>query len=42
MSFLRRLYFGRNIVFFGTALGRFSQWGFFIFRSRPNMVADAI
>ena len=37
---LNHLYFGPSFVFWGTALGRFSQWFFLIFRHRPITVAD--
>ena len=36
---LNHLYFGPNFVFWGIALGRFSQCFFLIFRRRPTMVA---
>ena len=37
--YLNNLYFGSNFVFFGTAIGRFSQCFFLIFRRRPTMLA---
>ena len=37
---INNLYFGSNFVFYGTAIGRFSQCFFLIFRRRPTIVAD--